>query len=115
MNAEAATACLAIRVSGAEAERAAWFGFHCGALKLDLRSGNGGGRGRFLRGGSTGTGCGGGGGGKAVCVEGAVRGRSELTRSAKDGAVGGMTGKLGMGWSTQMSVTRVWSRENWEV
>lgn len=110
LKAEAATACLmTVRVSGAEAERAAWLGFHWGALKLDLRSGNGGGRGRVLRGGRTGTCCGcdcdcaggggGGGGWKADCVVGAVRGRSELTRSANDGAVGGMMGKLGMGWS----------------
>lgn len=101
LNAEARTACLGC-VSGAEAEREAWLGFHCGALKLDLRSGNGGGRGRVLRGGIAGAGCGGG-GWNAFWVEGAVRGRSRLTRSAKDGAVGGTTGNAGMGSSEQKS------------
>lgn len=112
---------------GAEAERkedaACWFGFHWGALKLDLRSGNGGGRGRVRRGGSWVVvdagwdcdcdGCGGGGGGgggwKALCVEGAVRGRSRLTRSAKDGAVGGTTGNPGMGSSTQRRGQHIYS------
>lgn len=108
--AEARTACLGC-ASGAEAEREAWFGFHWGALKLDLRSGNGGGRGRVLRGGIAGAGCGGGGGWKAFCVEGAVRGRSRLTRSAKDGAVGGTTGNAGIGSSRQRSATLVCLRQ----
>lgn len=115
LKAEARTAwvlwCGGGAVSGAEAERdECWLGFHCGALKLDLRSGNGGGRGRVRRGGGGGA-CAGtagaGAGRKAVCVEGAVRGRSMLTRSAKEGADGGTMGNAGIGSSGLKSVRAV--------
>lgn len=42
-----------------------------------------------------------GGGSNVICDDGAVRGRSMLTRSANDGAEGGTTGNGGIGSSVQ--------------